>query len=332
MARICAWITGIAGQDGSYLAELLLRQAGVDQIHGTVRPPLDRDFPNLTSIRADDRLVLHAVDLSQDSCLATIRQLWRDDPPDEVYHLAAQSHAGLSFEAPAEALKLNAWLTAGLLELCRDRHLPQSPRFLHASSSEIFGRPEIRPQTEDSPIAPVTPYGIAKAAATSLTQLYRQTHGMHAVNAICYNHESPRRPATFVTRKITRAAAETALGIRQELALGNLDAQRDWGDARAFVDGMWRMLRPGAEPEDYVLATGQLHTVRDVVRLAFGCFGLHGEDYVTVDPAFFRPAEPQRLLGDSTKAQQKLGWSAGPGFHALIGEMALADYHSLKAP
>jgi GDPmannose 4,6-dehydratase len=317
-----AFITGITGQDGSYLAGLLLEKGY--EVHGGLRrgraperSPLRHLWEN-PSVR-ERRLFLHEADLTNPAALA---QALNKADPDEVYHLAGQSHVGRSFAIPERTTELIALATVRLLELLRRRERP--PRLFHASSSEIFGRPAQSPQTETTPVAPVNPYGCAKAFAHRMVTVYREAHGLFACNGILFNHESPRRGEDFVTRKICRAAAAIARGRQRELRLGNLDARRDWGHARDYVRAMWLMLQqPGAD--DYVIATGETHSVREVVELAFAEAGLDWRRHVKTDPRFFRPTEPFTLVGDAAKARDRLGWRPETGFATLIREMTRAE-------
>jgi GDPmannose 4,6-dehydratase len=254
-----ALITGITGQDGSYLTELLLQKGY--EVHGIVRRSSSLERIRLNRLYTDDsvygqRLFLHYADLSD---ITTIRRIIMRVRPTEFYHLAGQSHVGLSFEIPESTCDLTAMGTLRIMEILRD--LQQPPRFLHASSREIFGSPEKSPQDESTPFAPVSPYGCAKAFATQMTRIYREAHGLFFCNAICYNHESPRRGENFVTRKVSLAAARIQAGLQKQLSLGDLDAARDWGYAVDFVNAMWLMLQQPA-PDDYVLATGKEHTIR----------------------------------------------------------------------
>ncbi|KAA5543810.1 GDP-mannose 4,6-dehydratase [Roseiconus nitratireducens] len=323
-----ALITGITGQDGSYLTELLLEKGYT--VHGivrrssiTARQRLDQLFhrPDVY----DKRLFLHYADLGDST---TIRRILIKCQPDELYHLAGQSHVGASFEIPETTCDFTAMGTLRMLEIVRDLEKP--PRFLHISSSEIFGRAEECPQCETTPMRPVTPYGIAKAFATQMVALYRDSFGLFACNAICYNHESPRRGESFVTRKITRAAAAISLGRQDSLSLGSLDGRRDWGYAPEYVQAMWRMLQQPAA-DDFVIATGTDHSVKDFLQAAFETVGLRWEDYVTQDPRFLRPSEGIRLVGDSSKATRVLGWQAAVKLPELAQIMVRDDIAALSS-
>ncbi len=281
-----ALITGITGQDGSYLTEMLL--AKDYEVHGVVRRTSTLDRSRLNHLYTDPkiygrRLFLHYADLDD---LTTTRRVLAKSAPDELYHLAGQSHVGLSFEIPESTCEMTAMGTLRLLEMARD--LAKAPRIFHPSSSEIFGRPEQSPQNEDTPMAPVNPYGCAKAFATQMVQIYRRTHGLFACNGIMYNHESPRRGENFVTRKICRAAAAIKLGQEKELLLGDTATRRDWGHARDYVRAMWLTLQQAAA-DDYVFATGQLHSVQEVVETAFGVVGLNWRDFCQTGRAFPAP-------------------------------------------
>ncbi len=326
MTRI-ACITGITGQDGSYLAELLLAQGY--EVHGTVRRTSTLERSRLAHLYADPeiygkRLFLHYADLDDPTAL---RRLLNRIQPDELYHLAGQSHVGLSFEIPETTCEFTAMGTLRILEILRD--LPKPLRFFHATSSEIFGRPKVSPQNEETPMTPVNPYGCAKAFATQLVRVYRESFGLFTVNGILYNHESPRRGEHFVTRKICRAAAAIKLGHQHELRLGDTSTQRDWGHARDYVRGMWLALNH-SQPDDYVFATGVLHRVQDVLEIAFATLGLDWRQYVRFDPHFVRPAEPGQLVGDASKARQVLGWSPQISFVELIQEMTQAELAHLN--
>lgn len=317
-----ALITGVTGQDGSYLAELLLSKNYL--VHGlvrrssnTVRQRLDHLTSN-TSIY-NQKFFLHYADLDDTT---TLRRLLTRIQPDEIYHLAGQSHVGLSFEIPESTCEFIAMGTLRFLELLRD--LKPCPRILHASSSEIFGRPLTAPQNESTPFNPVTPYGVAKAFATQMVRIYREVHHFFACNAICYNHESPRRGESFVTRKIIKGAVAISQGRQDKLVLGNLDASRDWGYAPEYVEAMWRMLQQ-PHSDDYILATGKQHSVRDFLEACFTTLGLNYQDHVVVDAKFFRPAEVQNLVGDPSKAQSKLNWTAHTNLHQLAQLMITAE-------
>jgi GDPmannose 4,6-dehydratase len=241
--------------------------------------------------------------------------------PSEVYHFAGQSDVGLSFEIPESTCELTAMGTLRMMEALRD--LPHIPRFLHASSREIFGTPSVSPQDEQTPINPTSPYGCAKAFATQLVRVYRESYKLFFCNAICYNHESPRRGENFVTRKISLAAARIKLNVQQDLHLGTLDCRRDWGFAKDYVEAMWRMLQQDS-PADFVLATGQSHSLEDFLRTAFDRVGLNWKDHVRINDRLRRPADPVDLLGDSAKARTVLGWSPTLGFEQLVNLMV--DY------
>ncbi|WP_242471013.1 GDP-mannose 4,6-dehydratase [Thiocystis violacea] len=321
-----AFITGITGQDGSYLTELLLAKGY--EVHGSVRRTSSLERSRLAHLYADPEvynqsLFLHYADLDDPT---TLRRVLSRVQPSELYHLAGQSHVGLSFEIPETTCEFTAMGTLRLLEILRD--LPEPPRFFHATSSEIFGRPAQSPQTEDTPIAPINPYGCAKAFATQMVRVYRESHGLFAVNGILYNHESPRRGENFVTRKICHAAAAIKLGRQRELVLGDTSALRDWGHARDYVRGMWLALDQETA-DDYVFATGKLHSVQQVIEAAFAAVDLDWSGYVKFDRHFLRPSEPLHLLGDATKARTRLGWSPGIPFQELIKEMTIAELNQL---
>ena len=323
-----ALITGITGQDGSYLTELLLDKGY--EVHGVVRRTSSLDRSRLNHLYNDpliynQRLFLHYADLNDPT---TLRRVLFKVAPDELYHLAGQSHVGLSFEIPESTCEETAMGTLRLLEMVRD--LPRPPRLYHAASSEIFGRPEQAPQDENTPFAPVNPYGCAKAFATQMVAIYRRNFGLFAVNGIMYNHESPRRGENFVTRKICHAAAAIKHGSETELSLGDTTAQRDWGDARDYVRGMWLALQHGT-PDDYVFATGQLHSVQDVVETAFAAAQLDWRRHVKLEPRLLRPAEPHRLVGNAAKARRVLGWEPKTTFAELITAMTQAEL-ALQAP
>ena len=321
-----ALITGITGQDGSYLCELLL-DLGYE-VHGVVRRTSTLERSRLAHLYHNplihnQRLFLHYADLDD---ATTLRRLLVKIGPNELYHLAGQSHVGLSFDIPESTLQSTALATLRLLEISRD--LPAPPRFYHASSSEIFGRPEAWPQNEETPLNPVTPYGCGKSFATQIVRVYRDSFGLFATNGIMFNHESPRRGENFVTRKICRAAAAIKHGLQSELVLGDLAAQRDWGHAREYVHGMWLSLQHST-PEDFVFATGVSHSVQEVAEFAFSSLGLDWRDHVQQDVRLLRPSEPTPLIGDPAKAQRILGWQARIPLEQLIAEMTRAEYDAL---
>ena len=325
-----ALITGITGQDGSYLTELLLEKGY--QVHGLVRRSSSLERSRLQHLYTDDaiynkRLFLHYADLDD---ATTIRRIVTKIQPDEFYHLAGQSHVGLSFEIPESTCDATAMGTLRIMEILRDQ--PNPPRFLHASSREIFGTPTISPQDENTPINPNSPYGCAKAFATQMTKIYREAHGLFFCNAICYNHESSRRGENFVTRKVTLAAAKIKAGLQKTVTLGDLDAARDWGYAKDFVQAMWLMLQQN-QPDDYVLATGISYTIKDLLQTAFSHVSLNWEDHVTIDERFKRPADPYQLLGNPQHAKTILNWEPSLTFTELIQSMvdhdtALLSNHS----
>ena len=317
-----AMLTGITGQDGSYLAEQLLSRGY--EVHGLVRRTSSTQRVRLDPLFYNDeiydkRLFLHYADLDDTT---TIRRILLKTQPDELYHLAGQSQVGASFDIPETTCQFTAMGTLKLLEIVRD--LSQQPRFLHISSSEVFGRPEITPQNEQTPMRPVTPYGVAKTFATNMVQLYRESFGLFACNAICYNHESERRGESFVTRKISKAAAAISLGLQDKLRLGALDGRRDWGYAPDYTNAMWKMLQQ-SEPDDYVLATGTAHSIRDFLTAAFDAVELDWHDYVEQDPRYMRPSEVTHLVGDAGKAESKLGWKAATTLNDLAKRMVLHD-------
>jgi GDPmannose 4,6-dehydratase len=317
-----AFITGIEGQDGSYLAELLL--AKNYEVHGIFRRATNGNAANLQLLKTavpafQKNLFLYPADLDDAD---SIRWPLEQSAPDEIYHLASQSHVGQSFEKVEETCRITGLGALRLLELTRK--LPKSPRFFHASSSEIFGSPEQSPQDETTPVAPVTPYGCAKAFGTQMTRIYRKNFGLFAVNGILFNHESPRRGENFVTRKICRAVAAIKTGRQAELALGDTSAQRDWGHARDYVRGMWLALQHDT-PEDFVFATGRLHRVQDVVELAFKAAGLDWQKFVRQEKQFFRPADPQQVVGNAAKAKKILNWQPEISFEQTIAEMMQAE-------
>lgn len=323
-----ALITGITGQDGSYLTEWLLSKGYT--VHGlvrrtssTVRSRLDPLFNDKDVY--DKSLFLHYADLDD---ATTIRRVLVKTQPDELYHLAGQSHVGASFEIPESTSQFTAMGTLKLLEIIRD--LDKRPKLLHISSSEIFGRPDSSPQDESTPVRPVTPYGVAKAFATQMVQVYRDSFDCFACNAICYNHESPRRGESFVTRKITKAAAAISLGLQKNVHLGSLDARRDWGDAQDYVQAMWMMLQY-PEPGDYVLATGETNSIEDFLRFSFEHVGLNWKDHVKTDERFIRPNDVSRLCGNPSKAEKVLGWKPLHSCRQLAQRMVDQDLEVLAS-
>jgi len=315
-----ALITGITGQDGSYLAELLL-QKGYEVI-GVVRRTSHDSYERIGHLL--DRVHVVAADLLDQHSLTTVI---RDAKPDEVYNLAAQSFVPTSWNQPVLTGEFTALGVTRLLEAIRLAH-PEA-RFYQASSSEMFGKAVETPQRESTPFYPRSPYGVAKVYGHWITVNYRESYGMYAVSGILFNHESPRRGLEFVTRKVTDAVARIKLGKASELRLGTLDSGRDWGFAGDYVDAMWRMLQP-KEPTDYVVGTGEMHTVRDLCAAAFGHVGLDWQKYVKVDPRFVRPAEVDVLLADASRARKELGWAARVDFEQLVHMMVDADLERLS--
>jgi GDPmannose 4,6-dehydratase len=317
-----ALITGIGGQDGSYLAELLLDQGYV--VTGVVKPGAD-PYPNLESVR--DRIELVEADLLDGRSLARCLEAAR---PEEVYNLAAPSFVPASWERPVTTAEFAAVGATSLLEAIRA--VDPSIRFYQASSSEIFGEPRESPQTEDTALEPVTPYGVAKAYAHFIVHSYRRQYGLFGCSGILYNHESPRRPLEFLPRKVAHGAAAISLGLQEELVLGDLEARRDWGYAGDYVRAMWLMLAQD-EPGDYVVASGESHSVREFVQCAFEHVGLDWQDHVRVDPALQRgAAELHRLVGDSSRARERLGWEPEVGFEQLAHLLVDADLERLRTP
>ncbi|MFL6583014.1 MAG: GDP-mannose 4,6-dehydratase [Chthoniobacterales bacterium] len=324
-----ALITGITGQDGSYLAELLLQKEYT--VHGIVRRTSNLLRSRIEHLRRnaavyDKQLFLHYGDLSDGT---TLRRIFEQARPSEVYHLAGQSHVGLSFEIPESTCEEIGMATLRLLEIVRDQPQPVV-KFYHASSSEIFGNAPQSPQTETTPINPASPYGCAKAFATQLVRVYRQSYGLFVCNGILYNHESPRRGENFVTRKIARSAARIARGLEGELALGSLESRRDWGRAQDYVVAMWLMLQHNVA-DDYVVASGETHSVQDFVEAAFAVVDLTWRDYVRQDPAFDRPADPVSLVGSARKIRDTLGWRPTGTFQQLVREMVEAELAAIDA-
>ena len=322
MYRRRALIIGIAGQDGSLLAELLLAE-GYD-VFGVVRQPVSGRFDNLTAIR--DRVELLQADVLSELSLVDVITSCR---PHEVYNLASPSFVPMSWRQPVLTAEFAAVGCTALLEAIR--RVDTEIRFYQASSSEIFGEPREVPQTEVTPLAPVTPYGVAKAYAHFITLSYRRRYGLHASSGILYNHESSRRPLDFVTRKISRAAAAISLGLEHEVALGDLDSRRDWGYAGDYVRAMWLMLQRAA-PADYVIATGESNSVRDLVELAFGYVDLDWTQHVRTDETLVRgKAELHHLVGDARKAREELGWSPTVDFEELVHMLVDADLERLRS-
>jgi len=322
-----ALITGITGQDGSYLAELLLEKGY--QVHGIIRRASTFNTGRLDPIYQDPhdshkRLHLHYGDLADASALA---RLIGKIEPEEIYNLAAQSHVRVSFDAPEYTTDITASGTIRLLEAIRETGI--RPRFYQASSSEMFGKVCEVPQKETTPFYPRSPYGCAKVFSFWATVNYRESYGMHASNGILFNHESPRRGETFVTRKITRAVARIKKGLQEKLYLGNLDSKRDWGYAKEYVEAMWLMLQQD-EPDDYVIATNETHSIREFLDVAFEHVGLNWHDYVEIDERYYRPAEVDLLIGDYTKAKKQLDWEPKTKFADLARLMVDADVQMLE--
>jgi GDPmannose 4,6-dehydratase len=314
-AKRKALITGITGQDGSYLAEILLEK-GYD-VYGLVRRSSSFNTGRIDHIFSELKLTF--ADLTDGSSL---NQVMRQVRPDEVYNLGAQSHVRVSFDVPEYTADAVALGPLRLLDAIREEGV--QCRYYQASSSEIFGKAPELPQNEETPFHPRSPYAVSKLFGYWITRNYRESYGMFAVNGILFNHESPRRGPTFVTRKITRAIGAILRGEQDELRLGNLDARRDWGYAREYMEGAWLMLQ-AHEPDDYVLATGETHSIRDFLDEAFGYVGLDWHDYVKIDERYFRPAEVDVLMGDASKAKTKLGWEPKVRFKELVRLMVDAD-------
>jgi GDPmannose 4,6-dehydratase len=341
MANRVALVTGVTGQDGAYLAEFLLKKGYV--VHGIKRRSSSFNTGRVDHLYQDPhdrglRFVLHYGDMTDATNLIRIVQ---DTQPDEIYNLAAQSHVQVSFETPEYTANADGLGTLRLLEAIRILGMEKRARFYQASTSELYGKAREVPQRETTPFYPRSPYAAAKLYAYWITVNYREAYGLHASNGVLFNHEGPTRGETFVTRKISRAAAAIKQGSQETLFLGNLDARRDWGHARDYVEGIWRILQQ-PEPDDYVLATGDAHSVREFVELAFAQVGVrivwrgkgvdeHGLDeksgrvLVKVDPRYFRPTEVDLLIGDASKAREKLGWVHKVSFEELVAEMVAAD-------
>jgi GDPmannose 4,6-dehydratase len=324
-----ALITGITGQDGSYLAELLLAKGY--EVHGVVRRSSSVNRARIDHLRASEsgpnaRLRLHYGDLADSVALV---KLLYELQPDEVYNLAAQSHVRVSFEIPEYTADISGVGAGRILEAIIESGIGKKVRYYQASSSEMFGKVQAVPQTEGTPFYPRSPYGCAKAFAHYLTVNYRESYGLFACGGILFNHESPRRGESFVTRKITLAAARIKLGLQKELYLGNLDARRDWGYAPEYVEGMWRMLQ-AERPDDYVLATNETHTIGEFLDAAFGRLALDWRDHVKFDSRFLRPAEVDLLIGDYSKAKKALGWEPKTRMKALAELMVDADLAAMR--
>jgi len=339
-----AFVTGITGQDGSYLAELLLDKGYT--VHGMIRRSSSFNTGRIDHLFNDNEihgntLHLHYGDLTDSS---NLNRLLEKIQPDEIYNLGAQSHVKVSFEVPEYTAEVDGVGTLRFLDAIKETGL--RTRFYQASTSELYGKVQEIPQTETTPFYPRSPYGVAKLYAFWIIVNYRESYGLHACNGILFNHESPRRGETFVTRKITRAAARIAEGLQSSLSLGNLDAQRDWGYAPEYVEGMWRILQKD-QPDDYVLATNETHTVREFVEVAFAELGIDlewkgegveekgfekktGRQLVQVDPNYFRPAEVELLIGDPAKAEKELGWKPQTTFHDLVKIMVQADHKKVR--
>lgn len=346
MTKKTALITGVTGQDGSYLAELLLDKGY--EVHGVKRRSSSFNTERVDHLYTDPlehqtNFYMHYGDLTDATNLIRLVQ---EIQPAEIYNLAAQSHVQVSFETPEYTANSDGVGTLRLLEAIRILKMEENTRFYQASTSELYGQAQEIPQSETTPFYPRSPYAVAKLYAYWITVNYREAYNIHASNGILFNHEGPRRGETFVTRKITRAVASIHLGVQKVLHLGNLDAKRDWGDARDYVDGMWRMLQQD-KGDDYVLATGETHPVREFVELAFletgrtiewsgkgvdetGRDAVTGELLVAVNPRYFRPTEVELLIGDSTKAREKLGWEATVTFEHLVRDMVQSDLRVIE--
>jgi GDPmannose 4,6-dehydratase len=319
MATKRVLITGITGQDGSYLAEFLLEKGY--EVHGMVRRSSTETFQRLEGFRDD--LILHTGDLLDQRSLVDVM---RECEPDEIYNLAAMSFVAASWSQPVLTSEFTAVGVTRMLEAMRE--VAPDARFYQASSSEMFGMVREVPQRETTPFYPRSPYGVAKCYGHFITVNYRESYDLFAASGILFNHESERRGLEFVTRKVTHGAAAIKLGLQDELALGNLDAERDWGYARDYVEAMWLMLQQD-EPDDYVIATGEVHSVRELVEVAFNQVGLSPDDYVRIDKSFLRPAEVEHLVGDATKAKEKLGWVPQTSFEEMIRLMVDSDLELL---
>ena len=328
MTRKKALITGITGQDGSYLAELLLSKDY--EVYGIIRRSSSFNTERIDHIYQDPhesarRLNLIYGDLNDASSL---NKILRDVQPDEIYNLGAQSHVRVSFDIPEYTAEVGGLGVLRLLEAIKDTGI--KTRFYQASSSELYGKVQEVPQKETTPFYPRSPYAVAKLYAYWITVNYRESYGLFACNGILFNHESPRRGETFVTRKVTKAAAAIKMGLQDKLFLGNLDAKRDWGFAGDFVEAMWLMLQHD-KPDDYVVATGETYSVRELLQESFSHLGLEWEKHVEIDPRYYRPAEVDLLIGDPTKARTVLGWAPKVRFKELVRMMVDADLEKLKS-
>jgi len=322
-----ALITGITGQDGSYLAEFLLNKGY--EVFGIIRRSSSFNTARLDHLYRDPherdvRLKLIYGDLNDSSSL---NKILRDTGPDEIYNLGAQSHVRVSFDIPEYTAEITGLGTVRLLEAIRESGI--ETKFYQASSSEMYGKVVEVPQTETTPFYPRSPYACAKVYSYWITKNYRESYGMYACNGILFNHESPRRGPTFVTRKITRAVARIKAGLQQKVYLGNLDAKRDWGYAPDYVEAMWMMMQCD-EPDDFVIATGETHSVREFLEESFSIVGLDPWKYVEIDPKYFRPAEVDLLIGDASKAKEKFGWEPKVTFRELVKIMVEADVDLLN--
>ena len=319
-----ALITGITGQDGSYLAELLLAKGY--EVHGIVRRSSSFNRQRIDHLCTDaslkdKKLFLHYGDMTDASCLTALVYAI---PPDEIYNLAAQSHVRVSFDMPEFTGNVDALGTIRLLDAIRQAGLERKVRFYQASTSELYGKVQEMPQRETTPFYPRSPYAVAKLYAFWAVKNYREAYGIFASNGILFNHESPRRGENFVTRKITMAVARIKAGLQEKLSMGNIEAKRDWGFAGDYVEGMWRMLQHDT-PDDFVLATGEMHSVREFLEEAFSCVGLDWQKYTCHDTRYDRPSEVDQLLGDATKARRELGWEPKVTFKELVKMMVDAD-------
>ena len=338
-----AFITGITGQDGSYLAELLLEKGYM--VHGLIRRASTINTQRISHIFNNKNLKLHYGDVTDGTCLFMILSLIKNKYPEmdrlEVYNLAAQSHVKVSFEMPEYTADTDAFGTLKLLEAIRSNNLQNVARFYQASTSELYGKVQEVPQSETTPFYPRSPYGVAKLYAYWIVKNYREAYDMFACNGILFNHEGPRRGHNFVTRKITIGLSKICKGEEDKLVMGNIDSLRDWGSAKDYVEGMWLILQAD-KPDDFVLATGEMHYVREFIELAFSIKGFDikwkgigvneigydsktGRELIFIDPKYFRPAEVEQLLGDSTKAQKVLGWKPKTTFQELVKEMVEHD-------